>query len=168
MATKIPGFCCFKMLFFFSGHFFVTHNQQNKFFYILDQGCPMQANRNLGQEKAPIYRLSRSKAPKTQQIFHYKHRSKTSELFLLFNTGVDFSLRNNFANSGSFAKVSVPVHNYNSLFKCPSYVGVVTLYYSPVECHNSIWVHRLIVSPQWSTRCNTRLILFIAHYPCEN
>ena len=40
---------------------------------------------------------------------------KTSELFLLFNTGVDFSLRNNFANSGSFAKVSVPVHTYNSL-----------------------------------------------------
>ena len=36
-------------------------------------------------------------------------------IFLLFNTGVDFSLRNNFANSGSFAKVSVPVHIYNSL-----------------------------------------------------
>ena len=40
---------------------------------------------------------------------------QTSELFLLFNTGVDFSLRNNFANSGSFAKVSVPVQIYNSL-----------------------------------------------------
>ena len=40
---------------------------------------------------------------------------QTCELFLLFNTGVDFSLRNNFANSGSFAKVFVPVHNYNSL-----------------------------------------------------
>ena len=31
------------------------------------------------------------------------------------STGVDFSLRNDFANSGSFAKVSVPVHIYNSL-----------------------------------------------------
>ena len=41
---------------------------------------------------------------------------KIGELFLLFNTGVNFSLRNNFPNSGSFAKVSVPVHNYNSLF----------------------------------------------------
>ena len=41
---------------------------------------------------------------------------KTSELFPLFNTGVDFSLRNNFANSGSFAKVFVPVHIYNSLY----------------------------------------------------
>ena len=59
--------------------------------------------------------VSRSKAPKTQQIRHYRHTRKTSELFLLFNTGVDFSLRNNFANSGSFAKVSVPVHIYNSL-----------------------------------------------------
>ena len=43
---------------------------------------------------------------------------KTSELFSLVNTGVDFSLRNNFANSGSLEKVSVPVHNYNSLKKC--------------------------------------------------
>ena len=78
----------------------------------------MEANRNINlwQEKAPIYMLSRSKAPKTQQICHYKHTRKTSELFLLFNAGVDFSLRNNFANSGSFTKVSVPVHNYNSLF----------------------------------------------------
>ena len=42
---------------------------------------------------------------------------KTSELFLLFNTGVDFSLCNNFDNPGSFAKVSVPVHIYNSLVK---------------------------------------------------
>ena len=67
--------------------------------------------------KAPVYRLSRSKAPKTQQICHYRHTRKTSELFLLFNTGVNFSLRNNFANSGSFAKVSVPVHIYNSLIE---------------------------------------------------
>ena len=63
---------------------------------------------------APVYRLSRSKAPKTQQICHYRHMRKTSALFLLFNTGADFSLRNNFANSGSGAKVSVPVHIYNS------------------------------------------------------
>ena len=40
--------------------------------------------------------LSRSKAPKTQQICYYKHTRKTSELFLLCNTGIDFSLRNNF------------------------------------------------------------------------
>ena len=77
----------------------------------------MQGNRNINLwwEKAPVYRLSHSKAPKTQQICHYRHPRKTSELFLLFNTGVNFSLRNNFANSGSFGKVSVPVHNYNSL-----------------------------------------------------
>ena len=55
------------------------------------------------------------KAPKTQQICHYRHTRKTSELFLLFNTGADFSLRNNFANLGSCAKVSVPVYIYNSL-----------------------------------------------------
>ena len=66
--------------------------------------------------KAPIYRLSRSKTPKTQEISHYRHARKTGELFL-FNTGVNFSLRNSFANSDSFAKVSVPVHIYNSLIK---------------------------------------------------
>ena len=54
---------------------------------------------------------------KTQQICHYKHTRKTSELILLFNTGVDFSLRNNFANSSSFTQISVPAHNYNSLIK---------------------------------------------------
>ena len=67
----------------------------------------MQANRNINlwQEKAPIY----GKAPKTQQICHYRHARKTRKPFLLFNTGVKFNSRNNVANSGSFAKVSVPV-----------------------------------------------------------
>ena len=50
-------------------------------------------------------------APKTQQICHYRHAGKTSELLLLYNTGVDSSTRNNLANLGSFAKVSVPVHS---------------------------------------------------------
>ena len=79
----------------------------------------MQANRNtkLWQEKVPVYRLSHSKAPKTQQIYHYRHTRKTSQLFLLFIAGVEFSLRNNFANSGSIAKVSFPIHNYNSIVK---------------------------------------------------
>ena len=77
----------------------------------------MQTNRNINlwEEKAPIYRLSRSKAPKTQQSCYYRHTRKTGELILLFNTGVDFSLRNNFAKAGSFAKVSIPVYIYNSL-----------------------------------------------------
>ena len=59
--------------------------------------------------------IPQQSAPKTQQICHYRYARKTSELVLLFNTSVDFSLRNNFATAGSFAKVSVPVHNYNSL-----------------------------------------------------
>ena len=36
---------------------------------------------HLCQEKTPIQRLTRSKAPKTQQICHYRHTRKTSELF---------------------------------------------------------------------------------------
>ena len=65
--------------------------------------------------KSTCLAVIRSKAHKTPQICHYRHTRKTSKLFLLFNTGVDFSLRNNFANSGSCAKVSVPVYIYNSL-----------------------------------------------------
>ena len=66
----------------------------------------MQANKNINlwKEKAPVYQLFRSKAPKTQQIRHYRHMRKTGELFLLFNTGADFNLRNNFADAGSFCK----------------------------------------------------------------
>ena len=66
-------------------------------------------------KKSTICKSSPSKTPKTQQICHYRHTRKTGDIFLLFNMGVDFSLRNNFANSGCFAKVSVPVHIYNSL-----------------------------------------------------
>ena len=66
----------------------------------------MQTNRNI---HARIYKLSSSKAPKTQQICQYSHGRKASGPFLLYDTGVGFSSHNNFANLGSFAKVSVPV-----------------------------------------------------------
>ena len=59
--------------------------------------------------KAPIYELSRRKAPKTQQICHYKHTTKTSGPFLLYDTSVGFNSHNNFANLCSSAKVSVPL-----------------------------------------------------------
>ena len=88
----------------------------------------MQANRNINlwEEKAPVYRLSRGKAPKTQQNCHYRHTRKNWWNFLLFNTGVDFSFRNKFANAGSFAKVSVPVHIYNSLI---AYIAIWELFH---------------------------------------
>ena len=55
------------------------------------------------------------KHPKHGKFSITNTREKPVNLFLLFNAGVDFSLRNNIANSGFFAKVSGPVHNYNSL-----------------------------------------------------
>ena len=53
----------------------------------------------------------KKKTPKTQQICHYRHATKTSGHFLLYDTGVGVNSLNNFANldSGSFAKVSVPL-----------------------------------------------------------
>ena len=38
--------------------------------------------------------------PKTQQICHYRHAKKTSEVFLLCDTGDDFSSHNTFAKLG--------------------------------------------------------------------
>ena len=62
------------------------------------------------RKKHPIYTFSRSKAHKTQQIFGYSYRHREiSGSVPLYDMGVDFSLLNNFANLGSFAKVSVPV-----------------------------------------------------------
>ena len=49
-------------------------------------------------------------------------REKPVDLFLLHNTGVDFSSRNNFANLCSFAKDSVPVE-------------------SNIHCINILWIH---------------------------
>ena len=101
----------------------------------------MQANRNihLSPEKAPICKLSRSKAPKTQQICHCSHTRKTSEPFLLYNKGVDFSLRNNFHNSGSFAKVSFPVHNYNSLVQ-KLVTSTAKIYVNVVDVQQESWL----------------------------
>ena len=59
------------------------------------------------RKKHPFASYPAAKHPKHSKFAIYRHTTKNSELFLLFNTGVDFSLRNNFANLGFFAKVFV-------------------------------------------------------------
>ena len=59
------------------------------------------------KQKAPIYMLSRSKAPKHSKCRLTDIREKPMDLFN--HTGVVFSSHNNFTNIGSFAKVSIPV-----------------------------------------------------------
>ena len=100
----------------------------------------MQAKRKipLWQKKAPIYKLSRSKAPTTQQICHYKHARKTTRLFYCTTGALIFSSYNNLANLSSFAKVSVPVQSV-----IPRSKGFMfwELWHSVIntitECHNS-------------------------------
>ena len=60
---------------------------------------------------------------------------KTGELFLLSNTGVDINFRNNFANSDSFAKVSVPVHIYNSLLEVIHFILYKSFVDAAHQCH---------------------------------
>ena len=55
--------------------------------------------------KAPIYKLSHSKAPKTQQNCQYRHTTKNQWIILLYDTGVGFISRNYFAYLVSFAQV---------------------------------------------------------------
>ena len=71
----------------------------------------MQANKKYiyASEKAPIYMLSRSKAPKRRKFECHKQTRKTSRLFLWHCMGVELSSQNNYTNLSSFAKVSIPV-----------------------------------------------------------
>ena len=58
--------------------------------------------------KHPFTSYPAEKHPK-QQTCGYRHTTKTSGLFYWHRTGADYSSHNNFANLGSFAKVSIPV-----------------------------------------------------------
>ena len=61
------------------------------------------------KQKAPIYKLLRSKAPKYRK-FRLTHIFETNQLTsFMVPHGRQLSSRSNFANLGSFAKVSVPV-----------------------------------------------------------
>ena len=46
-------------------------------------------------QKTLIYKLYLSKVPKSQQICHYRHAIKPANIFLLRDTGVNISFRNN-------------------------------------------------------------------------
>ena len=61
-------------------------------------------------QKAPIYTLSHSKVPKHNK-FSVTNMQENPVDFILHRTGVDYNFRNNFANLGSFAKVSVPLES---------------------------------------------------------
>ena len=65
------------------------------------------------KEKAPIYKLCSSKAPKTQQICHYNHARKTSICFVVRHEHQLLAPAIIFSNSGSFAKISVPIRSKN-------------------------------------------------------
>ena len=67
------------------------------------------------RKKHPSSGYPTAKHPKHRKLAITDIREKPVNFFLLFNTGVNVGLRNNSANSGFFAKVSVPVHIYNSL-----------------------------------------------------
>ena len=54
----------------------------------------------------------------------YRHVTKTSGLVYWRHTGAHFIPRNNFANLGSFAKVSVPVRTVIPWFKSCYFIGL--------------------------------------------
>ena len=52
-----------------------------------------------------------------EQICHYGHARKTNRLFLLCDTGFDFTSRNIFANLGFFKTVFISVQSIIPWFK---------------------------------------------------
>ena len=70
----------------------------------------MQANKNIhlcwGKHLSTSY--SAAKHPKHNKFATADTREKPVDFFLLLSTGIDSISFNNFANIGSFAKVSIP------------------------------------------------------------
>ena len=91
----------------------LTVHAKTSLLYTFQQSMKVDRNTNLFTHLQVIPQPS----TKNTANFPLQTYEKNQWTFLLFNTGVDFSLRSNFANSGYFAKASVPVHIYDSLKK---------------------------------------------------
>ena len=61
-------------------------------------------------QKAPIYTLSHSKVPKHNK-FSITNMQENPVDFIWHRKGIDYNFCNNFANLGSFARVSVSVES---------------------------------------------------------
>ena len=85
-------------------------------------------------EKSAHLPIIRQKNTQNTATLPLQTCDKNQWTFLLYDTGVDFSSRNNSANLGSFAKVSVPV---KSIIPCSESVIIwscgTTVYYSILQ-----------------------------------
>ena len=63
-----------------------------------------------GWKKHPFTSYPAEKHPKRSNFAITDMRQKPVDIFLLYYTSVGFNFRNKFANLGSFATVSVPLH----------------------------------------------------------
>ena len=71
---------------------------------------------------------------------------KNQWTFLLHSISVNFSSRNNFANSGSFAKVSVPVRSIIPCLNDNDVLFMASLTSFPVQqCSNYMYIHTLFL-----------------------
>ena len=88
-----------------------VHAESSLLFYymLFNDLCKLIEIQIYGRKKHPFTSYPAEKHPKMEQICYYRHATKTSGLFLLYDTGVGFNSRDNFANLDFFAKVSVPL-----------------------------------------------------------
>ena len=77
--------------------------------------------------------LSAAKYPKRNKISITDIREKPVNFFYCLTRASDLVSAIIFGNSGSFAKVSVPVHNYNSLFGTRTYNRMVYFKYETMQ-----------------------------------
>ena len=87
--------------------FEVKHRHGNP---VISLQCASVIHIAMHENKAPIYKLSHSNTPNYSK-FRLTDIRENRCTFLWCRTGVDISSRNNFANLGSFAKVSVPLES---------------------------------------------------------
>ena len=92
-------------------------------------------------KRHPFTSYSTEKHPKHSKFAITDMREKPAFVFLVYDTGVDFSARNNFSNSGSFAKVSIPVGSIIPCFNhCNKYNNCFLLNYNLKKVNYDILV----------------------------
>ena len=111
---------------------FTVHAKTSLLYILSNDLCKLIETYIYARKKHPFTGYPAVKHPKHGKFAITDMRQKPVNLFLLHSTGVDFSLRNNFANSGYFTEVSVLVHNYNSLIF--SFIFLELCYHKTKAC----------------------------------
>ena len=112
--TRVPCFASWNILTFNFYRSLDCARKNTSQWYTFQRSMKLIEIKLYGRENCPLQVVLQQSTQNTAN-FPLQTYEENRWTLLLLNTGVDFSLRNKFANSGSFAKISVSVLIYNSL-----------------------------------------------------